>query len=317
VVVLEAESADEWEDVVSNCFVPLRASAFSAGFRGRMDYLRLDERVSVSVVTTDGTTANRTPQLAARAASDDLHLSLQESSKGTVRQDNRMVAVRRGSVTTYATDAPYYLDYSAPDQRQLIIQVSRAALTLPSSMIRDSCSRLALPASDASRVLYAYVAQLQKKATRAELHDPDELAEVTRDLASTMIRSSFTQGRVVPRTSTAIMITVKDFISSNVATLCVDDIAHEFYMSRRSLYNLFGATGKSPAEYLRGVRLGNAAAMLTDPQHASWSVARIAAECGFADSTTFTRAFRREFSCTPSEWRRSPDLSVEAQSLVA
>jgi AraC-like DNA-binding protein len=307
VVVLEAKSADEWEDVVSDCFVPLRTAAFSEEFHGQMDYLRLDDRVSVSVVTTDGTIAERTPRLAARAESDDLHLSLQDSSRGTVRQGGRMVSVRPGSVSTYATDAPYYLDYSEPDQRQVIIQVSRSALKLPPSMIADSCSRLAVPHSDAARVLFSYVALVQRRAAAGALENPDEVAEVTKDLSSTMIHSSFSKGRVVPQSAGGLMFTVKDFITANVATLRVDDIANQFYMSRRGLYNLFGRTDMSPAEYLRNVRLGHAAAMLTDSKHHDWSIARIGAECGFPDATTFTRAFRREFSCTPSEWRMSSD----------
>lgn len=312
-VVLEAESADEWEDVVSNCFVPLRAAAFSDGFHGKMDHLRLDERVSVSVVTTDGTLAERTPRLAARAENDDLHLSLQDSSRGTVRQGGRMVSVRPGSVSTYATDAPYYLDYSAPEQRQVIIQVSRTALRLPPSMIADSCSRLAVPASGASRVLFSYVSLLQRRAGAGEIDDLDEVAEVTKDLSSTMIHSSFSSGRVVPQSPGGLIFTVKDFITANVATLRVDDIANEFYMSRRSLYNLFGRTGTSPADYLRNVRLGHAAAMLTNPAYREWSVGRVGAHCGFPDATTFTRAFRREFSCTPSEWRRSPEAAPTAR----
>lgn len=304
-VVLEAESADEWEDVVSNCFVPLRTSSFSAGFRGRMDHLRLDDRVSVSVVTTDGTTADRTARLAANAANDDLHLSLQESSRGTVRQGNRMVSVRRGSVSTYATDQAYYLDYSEPDQRQLIVQVSRSALRLPAAMVADSCARIAVPASDAARVLFSYVSVQQRRAVSEALDGIYEVAEVTKDLSATMIHSSFASGRVVPQSPGGLMFTVQDFITSNVATLSVDDIAHEFHMSRRSLYNLFGRTGSSPADYLRNLRLASAAVMLTDPAHSAWSIARIASECGFPDSTTFTRAFRREYSCTPREWRRS------------
>lgn len=315
-VVLKAESADEWEDVVSNCFVPLRTAAFSEGFHGQMDHLRLDERVSVSVVTTDGTTAERTPRLAARAENDDLHLSLQESAKGTVSQGGRMVSVRPGSISTYATDSPYYLDYSEPNQRQLIIQVSRTALKLPPSMIADSCSRLAVPSSDAARVLFAYVALLKRRVTAGGLGDEGEVAEVTKDLSSTMIHSSFSSGRIVPHTQGGLMFTVKDFVTANVATLCVDDIANEFYMSRRSLYNLFGRSDTSPADYLRSVRLGHAAAMLADPKRADWSVSRIGAECGFADATTFTRAFRREFSCTPREWRMSAG-SAPGHPLVA
>ena len=226
-----------------------------------------------------------------------------------------MVSVRPGSVSTYTTDAPYYLDYSAPDQRQIIIQVSRSALKLPPSMVSASCSRLAVPTSDAARVLFSYVAFVQNRAVTGALEDPQEIAEVTKDLSSTMIHSSFSSGRVVPQSRGGLMFTVQDFITANVATLRVDDIAHEFYMSRRSLYNLFGHTDMSPADYLRNVRLGNAAAMLKSLTHQDWSVARIGAECGFSDATTFTRAFRREFGCTPSDWRMASDAARPSSDL--
>jgi len=227
-----------------------------------------------------------------------------------------MVSVRPGSVSTYATDAPYYLDYSEPHQRQVIIQVSRSALKLPPSMIADSCARLAVPHSDSARVLFSYVALVQSRAAAGALEDEEEVAEVTKDLSSAMIHSSFSSGRIVPQSPGGLMFTVKDFITANVATLRVDDIANEFYMSRRSLYNLFGRTDTSPADYLRNVRLGNAAAMLTDPKHHDWSISRIGVECGFADATTFTRAFRREFSCTPSELRMS-SVQDSSRSMVA
>ncbi|MFC5502650.1 AraC family transcriptional regulator [Lysinimonas soli] len=316
-VVLKAESADEWEDVVSNCFVPLRTSAFSAGFHGQMEHVRLDERVSVSVVTTDGTIAERTPRLAAHSENDDLHISLQASSRGLVSQGGHRVPVGPGSVSTYATDSPYFLDYSAPEQRQVIIQVSRSALKLPMSMVAESCARLAVPQSDAARVLFSYVALLQERSAAGQLTDPEEAAEITKDLSSTMIQGSFGHGRVVPRSPGGMMFTIRDFITANVATLRVDDIAHEFYMSRRSLYNLFGRTGTSPADYLRNVKLGNAAAMLTDHKYATWSVRRIGSECGFPDATSFNRAFRREFSCTPLEWRRSSPEFQHGESQVA
>jgi hypothetical protein len=67
-----------------------------------MEHVRLDADVSVSFVTTDGLVVERTPRLAARADSDDIHISLQVQSTGWVGQGGATVAVRPGSVTVYA-----------------------------------------------------------------------------------------------------------------------------------------------------------------------------------------------------------------------
>jgi AraC family transcriptional activator of tynA and feaB len=311
-VVLEAGSADEWEDVVSNCFVPLRTSSLGPDFHAQIDYLQLDERISVSVVKTDGTVVERTSRLAATAATDDVHISLQDSSRGTIRQGSRMISVRPGSVSTYATDSSYYQDYSEPNQRQVIIQVSRSALKLPPAMVADSCARLAVPKVQSARVLFSYVALAQQHAGTGALGHEEEVAEIARDLSTTMIHSSFSSSRIVPQSPGGLMFTVQDFITTHTGTIRVDDIANEFYMSRRSVYNMFERDGTSPADYLRTVRLKKAAAMLRNPHHATWLVSRIGFECGFADATTFTRAFRREFSCTPREWRECDGASLVA-----
>lgn len=300
-VVLEVESADEWETVVSGCFVPLRCAGFESSFIGRMEHIGLDERVSVSLVTTSGTSADRTESLAHRAHSDDLHLSLQRSSSGTVVAGGGSASVRPGSVTVYATDRPYYLDYSPSDQQQLIVQVSRASLGLPRAMVEDAMRRLALPGgwrATGARNLFSYVDALPDGTTV-------EVGDTVRDLAAVMIRSSFGEGSSVPRTSRGLRHAVQEYLRAHatVRGLDMDAVAREHYVSRRRLYQVFEAVGLSPASVLRAERLSVAERLLHDApeRQVEW----IAYESGFSDATTFTRAFRRANGVTPSEWRRS------------
>jgi transcriptional regulator GlxA family with amidase domain len=58
---------------------------------------------------------------------------------------------------------------------------------------------------------------------------------------------------------------------------------------------------ETPGEHLRRLRLHRAAALLGSP--AGGTVTDVAARCGFADATTFTRAFHREFGMLPREYR--------------
>jgi len=45
-----------------------------------------------------------------------------------------------------------------------------------------------------------------------------------------------------------------------------------------------------------------AATMISIPHVNAEKIAAVAYGCGFADATTFTRAFRKQF-CTPRDWR--------------
>lgn len=312
--VLEVESADAWEDVVSSCFVPLNCLGFESAFHGRMEHAALDAGLSVSLVTTSGTSAERSSRLAAHAGSDDLHLSLQRSATGLVCAGGQRVAVRSGSVSVYATDAPYYLDYSSPGQQQLIVQVSRSSLGLPRDLLDAARRRLAVPGSAAARTLFGFVAGQVPSLGRdgpvregpvAGLTVPD-LPGVARDLAVAMLRSSFATAPVLPETPDGLRVTVLDFVRANAAdpTLDVDGIARRHYVSRRRLYDLFEALGTTPGEHLRTVRLRAAAERLADPADAR-TVADIAYACGFDDATTFTRAFRRAYAVTPRDFRAS------------
>lgn len=299
--VLVANTPDEWSTVVSGCFVPLDCAATESTFRGRMEYARMDESVAISVVTTDGTTADRTPRHASRANNDDLHISLQRRSRGVVTQNGRATRVAPGSVTIYATDAPYYLDYSAPDQQQEILQISRRSLRLPAPLVADACRRLLVPQDTATRTLFGFVQDV--RTSGSAVTDP-QVAAVVRDLTATMIQSSFSSGRVMPRTSRALRVTVQDFMKRHYRrdALTMAEVADAHFISRRRLYQVFDDVATTPADYLRELRLEEVARLLADVS-THRTIATIARESGFGDATTLTRAFRRQFGTTPHEYR--------------
>lgn len=301
VFVLEATSADEWQDVVSGCFVPLSCQSFAPTFRGRMEHTVLDPSLSVSRLSTDGTTVERSAHLAARAETDDLHFSLQQASRGRVSQAGVTVPVRPGSVTTYATNAPYRQDYSQPDQRQLIIQVSRRSLRLPGRMIDEACTRLLVPESAAARTLFGYVGRLPVD----DANTPASAAETSLDLAATMIQESFSSGPVMPRTSRGMLEIIRDHVERNFTSpaLTIEALAERHFMSRRRLYQLFNDVGDSPADLIRSRRLRHAAELLLRDAEAPPSVGEVSEQSGFADATTFARAFRRQYGLNPSDYR--------------
>jgi AraC-like DNA-binding protein len=294
--IVEALSADEWEHVTSDAFVPLSCVAIEPDFHGRIEIERFDETLMVSHVATDGLAVDRTARQAAHANSDDIHLTFQLGAPGVVRQDGREARVRAGSVSTYATDRAYQLDYTASGQRQLLVQVSKRALGIPVDLVEASCARLLVTAPDAAEVLFATLTESRGLGDAV-------VGETVRDLAGTMIRSSVTGSRVLPATRGGMLATVRSFMRGNLhdAELDVTHIAEAHYISRRLLYELFEPFDETPGEHLRRLRLHRAAALLAVPE--GGTVMEIAARCGFSDATTFTRAFHREFGMLPREYR--------------
>lgn len=73
-------------------------------------------------------------------------------------------------------------------------------------------------------------------------------------------------------------------------------------MSRFHFARLFRSDmGISPHQYLIGQRLQKAKALL---RLDAGTVGEVAIETGFANGTSFARAFRRRVGVSPQEWKR-------------
>jgi AraC family transcriptional regulator len=95
------------------------------------------------------------------------------------------------------------------------------------------------------------------------------------------------------------------------------DLMHDRYPERLKVAEVAEAVGVHPVHlarafrthygapvgtYQRGLRLSWAAGMLADGDD---EIAQIALRAGFFDQSHFTRAFRRQFGCTPAGYRRA------------
>ncbi|MEO5808139.1 GlxA family transcriptional regulator [Devosia sp.] len=84
--------------------------------------------------------------------------------------------------------------------------------------------------------------------------------------------------------------------------LAIEAIARRLVMSARQLDRLFQAElGVGPAAVYRAMRVEHGRWML---QGTTRPIADVASLTGFADSAHFSRAFRKQFGMTPSQWRQ-------------
>ena len=115
---------------------------------------------------------------------------------------------------------------------------------------------------------------------------------------------------------TAVEITSQDeilvadaikFVEQNIEKedLSVDDLSRALGMSRTNMYNkMFAVTGKKPKEFIRVIRMKRAAQLLRD---SDLSISEIAYRVGL-NPRIFSRHFKDEFGCLPSEYGRNiPD----------
>lgn len=86
--------------------------------------------------------------------------------------------------------------------------------------------------------------------------------------------------------------------------LTPERIAAEHAISVRRLYLVLGRAGISLEQWLITERLEAARRMLGSARHDGLTVAAVAARCGFASASHFTRRFQAAYGMPPREWRR-------------
>lgn len=84
--------------------------------------------------------------------------------------------------------------------------------------------------------------------------------------------------------------------------ITVADVADAVELSRAGLYALFRRHARcGPREWIVRARLARAASLLAESDR---TVAEIAQDCGFSEHSALTRAFRRCYGESPSNYRR-------------
>jgi len=83
----------------------------------------------------------------------------------------------------------------------------------------------------------------------------------------------------------------------------IEKLAETLQVSRRSLYNALKSQGQTPYKIIQHYRLEASSRALGDDAQSHKSVADIAWESGFSDTTHFSRLFRQRFDMTPTEYR--------------
>ena len=301
-----ASNTDEWRDIASASFVPLSIQQSAQDFTASLDMRQLSPDVSIAGVTDQAIVINRTERLASASVTDDIHISLQASGRGTVSQFGRVANVSPGVLTVTETHRPFTLNYVEPNQRHIVLQASRSALGVTDDMIRHVAGRQLAGVNPARDAYVSLVTSLMAQPENLSESASLEMSTIVTSLASAMLRSAFESSPVMPTTNEALLIAMTDFIRVHLSSpmLTPETVARAHFVSRRKLYEVFEGSGETPADVIRRERIQRAATMLTDRSQ-NWSVADVAFATGFSDVTTFSRAFRRYFGVTPREWRAS------------
>ncbi len=296
--VTPRERFDYWRDAICAAYVRLDASPVGAGtFSGSVtaqDWPGL----RLSRVASSAQHVRRRPD----DGSDDCLVSLQVRGRSRIGQSGRSAALVPGTLALYEAGRAYSLDFDDPYE-QVVVQFPRAELVARGVDVSAVAARRC--EGGMARVSAALVL-----AALAEAHDLGPSARVqlssqVLDCLTTALVScaAFKVDAQAARSAQryAVLALVRERLTD--PGLSVEGIARASGRSPRSLQRLFADQPHGLSEVVRRARLARATAALVDPARADCSIARIAAEHGYADAAHFARVFRSYHGSSPSEHR--------------
>ncbi len=296
---------DYWREIVCDTFVELDCRAAAAhGFYGSIASRSLHDIVFTRVDAAPQHVA-RTPAKIARSDSEYFFLSLQLHGRGCHKQDGRIAHLQAGDFTIFDTTRPYELLFDEPFS-QLVLSIPREALK---SRLADA-QRLTACAVQGRRGSGRLASILTRQlAAQIDSLDP---ASVPRLQASALdvIATALAERRqpaesALSRSRNVLTQQVLQFIEDNLADpqLTCRSVAQRHRISDRYLRLLFLELGACASDWIWRRRLERARQDLIDPRQRHLRVKTVGFNWGFKDAAHFSRAFKEQFGCTPTQLR--------------
>lgn len=301
VQTLAATDAEQWAEVVATINYPLVPTRTSTVFEASVRQSTLTQGVSVAEVSASPNELVRTPSLVRKSPSNDVLLVMQLNGLSTVSMDDRRLQLEPGTATLFDPIVEYAVRAERPVQ-QLVLTMPRSVLTGLHFPVSEARGRR-LDTSVTSLRALAAVAQASVSADDLPVAQADALAcsllELSRATLATAGGSYESLGSREALAERALA-----YLRANLhdPSLTPERVARVCGVSPRTLARSLYSIG-SPAEIIRMERLKRARARLNDPQHARDAIGQTAVACGFVDTTTFTRAYKRAFGRVPSDDR--------------
>jgi AraC-like DNA-binding protein len=241
-------------------------------------------------------------------ANDDLFLIVSLQGSTIVSQRGCEIALAEEEATIWS--AGEIGGFVRPrSDRFMALCIPRAAIASLVPRLDDAIMQRIPRSSMALQLLMRYITFLQdKKRALSECRSTRLFVKHVHELVAATITAhspeSLAGGQGV-RAARLAAIQADILASLAQVRLSPKTIANRYGVTARYVHLLFQETGKTFCEFVEQERLNRAQALLIDPAYSAMPISEIASQVGFAEPSTFHRAFRRRFGDTPGRLRRA------------
>lgn len=305
----ETRSVTEWESRIGRPHAPVRVLSPSAGFRASLTMIRLGGDLTIAELRSTPMRLSQRVNPARDAVHDSrAMLAITLGTSGSIIQDEFRVDCQDGDGLLGALNGHLEFDYPA-GLRLLIFSVDRDSLERRCG-IGISAPLLASASAPSVRVAACLGRELLAMDQTLPPLDRLRLAGIVSEALSAVISSAVSHAAPALTGRLALLSKLREDVMTRLGDpeLSPANLATRHHLSVRYVHALFTESGISCAAFIRQQRLNATHQLLASPAYAGIPISTVASRLGFNDSTSFIRAFRRQFGASPSAFRARSKL---------
>jgi len=257
--------------------------------------------LTLSSVASPANTVNRTKSVIRHNPVDHWVITLSKRSVSDVATRGRSLDASPGTPFILSLADEISIRRREQDERMQLLLARDSFETI--APLLDTARGMALT-TPAARMLADYLLLLERNLPGLSLEDAARIKNAVQAMLAACLAPT-AEGAVAARDQIhlTLMERVRQAVRRNLRSpsLGPDKLCREAATSRSQLYRLLESEG-GVARYIQRRRLSEAFSMLCDVAN-NRSIGKVAEILCFADGSTFSRAFRREFGMSPSDVR--------------
>jgi AraC family transcriptional activator of tynA and feaB len=264
------------------------------------DVLRL------SIIESSGIRLERSPREPHSITQDAYFAVVLLSGDYVLEQRGREVRLEPGDLTIY--DATEMHRIHCPREfTKLIVSIPRPLFRERIAGL-EHCTALRIPGSHGiGAVTSHFVRSASRYAAELAPHEFATLSDYALDFLALAAGAVRPARLILSRSRASTLCRLEALIEESLADLELTPavVARRAGLLVRYINDLFGDKGTSLMRYVWRRRLEKCRRDMGDPRQAGKQLSEIAFRWGFSDTSHFSRAFKREFGCSPRDYRRS------------
>lgn len=293
------DTPDRWRDLLSSAFAEVDIDE-RGGFECQ---IRVQQSLEIQFTVGEGTPHGVRTRPSMRGGRACLSLVFSLSGETEVIQNNMIVRMHDREATFIDLKRPYEIRHNS-DFQVMTITVPEHALEGFYRRAKALIGHKFLFEGSAFPIHMDYIRQITAEGDRAAADDIRICATAAVALIRNLIIDTTGIGAVSDHVALKLRL-LDRYISENVHEPALDRsrIAQGIGYSVRELNRTLRAVDSSLSRRLKEKRLARAAELLQDGLYNRMSITDIAFECGFVQSSTFSRAFAAQHGLPPRRFR--------------